>query len=451
MSIPTSQLSLEEKRALARKLLAQKATNPAAAAPKVTPVALEDDEGLLGIEAQKAELARLDLQNPYFRGHDTVNSATVMMGNKSYINFAGYNYLGFSGHPRVSQAAKDAIDTYGTSVSASRVASGEIPLHGQLERKLAALCRAESAIVYVSGYGTNVSTIGHLFGPQDLILHDALIHNSALIGAQLSGARRQIFRHNDMVHLEDLLRSTKGQHRRVLIVAEGVYSMDGDIAPLDDLIRLKKQYNAVLMVDEAHSMGVLGATGRGIGELFDIQPQDVDLWMGTLSKSFASCGGYIAGSTRIIEYLRYSAPGFVYSVGLSPPDTAAALAAADLLEQQPSQVLRLRQNSELFLSLAKQAGLDTGPSGGSGVVPVIVGSSGVALRLAEALGDSGINVQPIFYPAVEADAARLRFFISSTHSSEQIEHTIKTIARLLKNIRALPPLDSPIFGDAPQF
>jgi len=444
----TPPLSLEEKRALARKLLAQKA-NRQTTASTVEPIRLEDDAALLAIEAQKAELKRLGLANPYFHGHETVSGATLMMGNQSYINFSGYNYLGFSGHPQVSAAATAAIETYGTSASASRIASGEIPLHGQLEAKLAALSGTEDAIVYVSGYGTNVSTLGHLFGPQDLILHDALIHNSALIGAQLSGARRQVYRHNDMAHLEELLQGARGQHRRMLIIAEGVYSMDGDIAPLDRLIALKHRYGSVLMVDEAHSMGVLGKTGRGIGELFGAKPGDVDLWMGTLSKSFASCGGYIAASRRLVEYLKYSAPGFVYSVGLSPPDTAAALAAAELLEAEPGRVTQLMENARLFLRLAGQAGLDTGPSGGSAVVPIIVGSSGVALRLAQGLAEAGINVQPIFYPAVEDDAARLRFFISASHTAQQIEHTVATTAGLLERIRSLPPLQSPIFGDAP--
>jgi 8-amino-7-oxononanoate synthase len=390
--------------------------------------------GYLRLKNQQAELARLGIANPYFQSHEGVSGATVRIDGREFLNFAGYNYLGLSGHPEVGAAAKAAIDRYGTSVSASRVASGEIPLHRELEAAVARLLGTEDCVAFVSGYGTNVTTIGHLFGPRDLILQDARIHNSARLGATLSGARRLSFSHNDPAALERALRERRGQYKRALIVVEGVYSMDGDIPDLPRLIDIKKRYNALLMVDEAHSIGVLGARGRGIGEHFDVEPADVDIWMGTLSKTLAGCGGYIAGSAALVENLKYSAPGFVYSVGLSPTDAAAALAALGVMQREPQRVTRLRALSALFLRLAREAGLDTGSSEGSAVVPVIVGDSMRALRLAQRLFERGINVQPILYPAVPESSARLRFFITAQHREEQLRSTVQAVSEALAEL-----------------
>ena len=392
--------------------------------------------GYLRLKKQQAELARLRIANPYFQAHDGVSGATMRIGGREFLNFSGYNYLGLSGHPEVAAAAKAAIDRYGTSVSASRIASGEIALHRELEAALARLLGTEDCIAFVSGYGTNVTTIGHLFGPRDLILQDARIHNSARLGAALSGARRLSVAHNDPVALERVLRERRGQYRRALIVVEGVYSMDGDIPDLPRLIEIKKRHNALLMVDEAHSIGVLGTRGRGIGEHFDIDAAEVDIWMGTLSKTLAGCGGYIAGSAALIENLKYTAPGFVYSVGLSPADAAAALAALGVMQREPQRVTRLRALSALFLRLARDAGLDTGSSGGSAVVPVIVGDSMRSLRLAQHLFDAGINVQPILYPAVPESSARMRFFITAQHREEQLRSALQAVSEALAGLDA---------------
>ena len=223
-------------------------------------------------------------------------------------------------------------------------------------------------------------------------------------------------------------------YRRVLIVVEGVYSMDGDYPDLPQFVRMKSKHKAYLMVDEAHSIGTMGLHGRGMSEHFGVNPRDVEIWMGTLSKSFGSCGGYIAGGAELVEYLKYTAPGFVYSVGLSPPNAAAALASLELLQEEPERVARLAENSRLFLRLAKDAGLNTGHSNNTPVVPVIIGNSEHALRLSHQLFLRGINVQPILYPAVEERAARLRFFITSTHTSEQIRSTVRAVAEELDRI-----------------
>jgi 8-amino-7-oxononanoate synthase len=374
--------------------------------------------------------------NPYFNVHERVTNDTTMIGGRELINFSSYNYIGMSGDPAVAQAAKDAIDRFGTSVSASRLVSGEKTIHRELELAIANLIGVEDAIVYVGGHSTNETTIGHLFGPGDLILHDALAHNSIIQGCILSGARRRPFPHNDWSTVERLLQDLRGDYRRVLVAIEGTYSMDGDIPDLPQFIAAKQRHKAFLMVDEAHSAGVLGEQGRGIGEYWHVNPHDVDLWMGTLSKSFGSCGGYIAGNKAVVEYLKYTAPGFVYSVGISPSNAAAALASIHMLEREPERVTRLHERADLFLSLAKKEGLNTGMSKDTPVIPIILGDSIRCLQLSQALARRGINVQPIVHPAVEEQAARLRFFITSKHTEEQIRYTIAALAEELAELNS---------------
>jgi len=381
------------------------------------------------IEQRLREIERIGLKNPYFRVHDGIAKNRSVVDGVDMLNFSSYNYLGFSGHPEVSAAAKNAIDLYGTSVSASRLVSGERPIHRRLEEGLAAHIGVEAAVVFVSGHATNVTTIGHLFGKEDLILHDALCHDSILQGIYLSGAKRRPFPHGDLAELESALTQHRHQYRRVLLCTEGLFSMDGDICDLPRLIALKKQFQCNLLIDEAHSIGVLGHAGRGIGHHFDgINPEDVDLWMGTLSKSFASCGGYIAGKSSMVHYLKYTAPGFLYSVGMAPPNAAAALKSLELMQRHPEIVEQLRQRSRLFLELARGRGLNTGLASGAAVIPAIIGNSVQCVQLSHALAARRINVQPIVHPAVEEDAARLRFFISATHTEEEIRLAVDVLA-----------------------
>jgi 8-amino-7-oxononanoate synthase len=377
---------------------------------------------------------KLGISNPYFRAHEGVAGATTVINGKSLINYSSYNYLGLAGHPEVNAAAKAAIDRYGTSASASRLVSGERPIHRELEREIAALHGVEDCVVFVSGHATNVSTIGHLFGPKDLIVHDALIHNSALLGIQLSGAHRMPFAHNDWDALDRLLAQCRLQYERVLIVIEGIYSMDGDFPDLPRFIEIKRRHRTFLMVDEAHSLGVMGRGGLGIQEHFDLNGSEVDIWMGTLSKALASCGGYVAGESALIEHLKCAAPGFVYSVGMPPANAAAALAALRLLRAEPWRPQTLRERGQQFLELARALGIDTGLSAGYSVIPAITHSSLKAARVAEALYRRGINVQPIVYPAVQERAARLRFFVSSEHSEAQIRSTVEALAEDLRRV-----------------
>jgi 8-amino-7-oxononanoate synthase len=380
------------------------------------------------------KLKRLGLANPFFRVYEGITRDTATIDGRRLVNFSSYNYLGMSGDPIVSRSAQAAIDAYGTSVSASRIVAGERPLHRELEHELATLLGTEDCVVYVSGHATNVATIGYLLRPRDLILYDAHSHNSIIQGGVLSRASRRPFPHNDWAALDTLLSSLRGHHERVLVALEGAYSMEGDVPDLPRFIAVVKRYRAFLIVDEAHSIGVLGAHGRGIGEHFKVDPNDVDLWMGTLSKAFASCGGYIAGRHAVVEHLKYGAPGFVYSVGMSPPDAGAALAAIRLMRAEPERVARLHANIRLFRKLARAHGLDTGTSGESAVVPVMVGDAMRCIAMSNALFRRGVSVMPIIPPAVEDDAARLRFFVTSTHSDEQIRFTVATLAEELARL-----------------
>jgi len=385
----------------------------------------------LQLQKQLTDINATGISNPFFIPQERINNNTTVIGGRELVNYATYNYLGMCGDPFVSNAAKEAINRYGTSVSASRLLSGEKPLHQELEREIADFIGVEDSILYVGGHATNVTTISHLFGQNDLILHDSLSHNSIFQGCLLSGATIIAFPHNDWEALDRLLRDRRYRYKRVLIAIEGVYSTDGDIPDLLKFIEIKKHYKAFLMVDEAHSIGTLGKHGRGISEYFGINPNHVDLWMGTLSKSFASCGGYIAGNQALVKYLKYTSPGFVYSVGISPPDTASVLAAIRLLKREPERVAQLQERSRLFLQCARERGLNTGMSKDSPVIPIIVGESIKSVMLSQSLFKRGINVPFMFYPSVPQNAARLRFFITCNHTEEQIRFTIDALAEEL--------------------
>lgn len=400
----------------------------------------------------------MGLRQPYFDLHEGTARNTSMIGGREVVNFSSYNYIGLSGDERVITEVVDAIHKYGTSVSASRVASGERPFHRDLERELAAAHGMDDALVMAGGHATNVNTIGHLFGAKDLILHDELIHDSCIQGIKLSGAARRSFKHEDIADLERQLKELRRHYEKVLILVEGVYSMDGDIANIPEYVRLKKKYGTLFMVDEAHSFGTVGARGRGVGELFGMDDpesdarktwglvrNDVDIWMGTMSKSLASMGGWIAARKELITYLRYTTPGFVFAAGIPPALGQAALSSLRYMLAEPERVANLQRNSKRFYTLLKERGLDTGPAtGDSPVIPVITGDSMWALKLSERLlytadGAVGINAKPIIFPAVANDAARLRFFMTSLHTEDQLVYTADRIKLTLDAIRAEAP------------
>jgi 8-amino-7-oxononanoate synthase len=380
----------------------------------------------------------LGISDPFFRVHEGIAGAETVIEGRVYVNFASYNYIGLNGHPEITSAAKAAIDRYGTSVSASRPVSGERPLHRELEQALAGIHGTEDSVVLVGGHSTNVTVIGHLLGRNDVIVHDALIHNSIVQGAILSGARRVPFPHLDHEAAERLLSETRPRNGRALLVIEGHYSMDGDVPDLPAFIAAARRNRAWLMVDDAHALGVLGPRGFGSADQFGIDPRDVDIWMGTLSKSLVSCGGYIAGSKQLVDYLKLMAPGFMFSVGMAPPAAAAALAALEVLKREPERVRRLNDRAALFLRLAREGGVDVGGSIGASIVPVITGSSIRAGRLAQAMFQRGINVQPILYPAVPERAARLRFFVTAAHTEQQIRDTVAILLEESRQVASEP-------------
>ena len=411
-------------------------TAPAAPAaqPKRWNTGFDTLPGYAQLKTQRAAADVLGLSNPFYREHAARAGATSVIGNRPVVNFASYDYLGLNGHPEITEAVAKAAAEWGTSVSASRITAGERHFHRELEGALAACYETEDAIAFVSGHATAVSTIAALVGPKDLIVHDVLMHNCVVVGAQLSGAARRIFQHNDLDQLEAILASTRASYERVLIVVEGLYSMDGDGPDLARIVDIKERWGAWLMVDEAHSIGVLGKTGRGIFEEAGVDPKRVDIWLGTLSKSLVSCGGYIAGSKALVEYLKFMAPGMVYSVGMPAANAVASTKALELMAREPERVARLQANGRAFIERARAKGLDVGSSWGFAVTPVVVGDSLKTVVLAEKLLERGINAFPIIPPGVPEKSARLRFFISAAHTPEQIAEAVDATAEELDKL-----------------
>lgn len=409
------------------------ATRTSRSAPRVS-TAFEDHPLYQQMKFQRGFAEFAKLQSPYYRLHEVRAGATSIIDGKPVTNFASYDYLGLNGHPEITHAVSKAVAEFGSSVSASRITAGERRVHRDLERALALNYETEDCIAFVSGHAGAVSTIATLLGPKDLILHDSLIHNCIVVGAQLAGCARRSFPHNDLDALKAMLAADRHRFERVLIVTEGLFSMDGDGPELERLVALKTEFSAWLMIDDAHGLGVLGATGRGIFEHQGVDPKGVDLWLGTLSKSLVSCGGYVAGCEAVVDLLKHQAPGFVYSVGMPATNAVAATVALDLMARKPERVTRLRQRSQLFLEKARAAGLDTGESWGYGVIPIVIGETVPTVILAERLLNNGINAFPIVPPGVPEKSARLRFFINATHSEEQIDQAVDCLLSEIRNL-----------------
>lgn len=381
-------------------------------------------EGLRGLYTSGSTL-----RNPYFLPRSGEVSSGMRIDGRDYVTFSNYNYLGLSHDPRVKQAVHDAVERYGCHAGAARMVGGEIELHAQLEAELADFTGFEAVVVGVGGYSANVSAVGYLLDQRDVIFHDAYMHNSGVMGAVMSGARRIAFPHNDMDALETLLQQHRGQYRRAIVLVEGAYSMDGDLVDLPRVIELKRRFGAWLMIDEAHSCGTVGQTGRGVCEHFGLPTTDIDLMVGTLSKSFGSCGGFLAGRKDMIELLKHFCPGLLlYSTGISPANTAAALAALRLMRAEPGRVERLQNNSRMFKTIAEDAGLDCRTSlAGVPIIPLMIDDDH-ALSLMSHLLDNGVIAHAVMHPVVPRNAARLRCFISAEHDEGMIRHAIGLMA-----------------------
>lgn len=382
-------------------------------------------------------LAAVNRPSPYYRPHEGVNGATIRLGGHELVNYSSYNYLGLADHPRLITAARAALDSYGTTTGAARIVSGNIPLHRELERLIADAYEVDDATTVGSGFLTNAAVIRFVLGQKDLAVCDALVHNSIVTGTQWAGCQRLQFRHNDPEALDSLLARTRSHFQRAMVILEGVYSMDGDYVPLPEMIEVARRHDAFVMVDEAHSFGVLGERGRGIRELFGLPGEAVDIWMGTLSKSLASHGGFIAGNRDFIQACRMSAPGMsLYAAGMTPATTAGTIEAMRVIAEEPERLHRLRVNSQRFLDGARCAGLNVGSAHGTPIIPVIIGSARKAVQAAVLLAEAGVNVNPIAYPAVAEHEARLRFFLSSEHTEDMIDHTLQLLTQIVGVLKA---------------
>lgn len=371
--------------------------------------------------------AIIEKGHPYFVPVDRLEQ---MYSSKpdGYVSLAHYDYLGLSRHPDVLNAASNAVQQFGAGVGASRLVGGERMAHRALESDLAEFLGVGDVLTLISGYLTNLSLINHLLGPRDLVLIDELAHNSIVVGARSGRFACQTFEHNNLDDLEARLEQARGEYRHVLVVVEGLYSMDGDIPDLPRLVEMKKRNDAWLLVDEAHSYGVLGKNGRGVCEHFGIDPSEIELSVGTLSKSFVSSGGFICASAEVIAWLRFTLPGFVYSVGLSPATVASANAALNVLRAEPDRVARLKEKSRLFRDAARAAGLEPGKAIGEAVVPLFFDSPEQTMMVSQELMDHGIYAPPIVQVGVPKDEPRIRFFFSAAHRDQDILRAIDVAA-----------------------
>jgi 8-amino-7-oxononanoate synthase len=413
---------------------------PSSAAP--APSARSDGRGLLGHPDVVATVAQFDgvdqmfaglnMPNPLYLPHEGTSGPTIRQLDRDMINFGCFNYLGLSADKRVAEASKAAIDEYGTSVSASRIVSGQIPLYAEFERRIAETYDVDDAVITTSGYLTNAAAVGYLLGQGDLAICDALVHSSIVSGTEWAGCRRITFRHNDPAALEAILKMSRGSFTRAMVILESHYSMDGDVALLPQLIEVARKYDCAVMIDEAHAFGVLGERGHGIRELYGLPGDAVDVWMGTMSKALGSVGGFLAGSRELIRAFKYSAPGLsMFATAPAPASIAAALAALDIMDDEPERVARLRDNASYAFAQSQSLGFRTGLAEGTPILPIIVGDTQKAVLTGVGLLHEGINANAITYPSVPLGEERLRFFISSEHTREQIDTALTTVAAIL--------------------
>lgn len=367
--------------------------------------------------------------NRYFYLQPTtgpVNHTAQMADGREMVMLASYSYLGLIGHPRIDAAAIAAVEKYGSGAGGVRLLTGTSDLHERLEERIASFTKREDACVYSSGYVTNVAIITGLTGPGDLVLMDKLDHASIVDGCLLSGAKWKTYRHNDMKHLEKLLADAQGQYATIMVVADSVFSMDGDVMDLPTTSALCKRYGARLMVDEAHSIGALGATGHGVEEHFGMYGS-IDVKMGTLSKSIPSIGGYCAGDRDMVDYLRHFSRPFIFSAALPPASTAAALEAFNVIEDEPWRVTQLHKQQARYSEGLQAQGWNTMEST-TCVVPVFVGDETKTMDLTRMLFDRGVFVCPIVHPAVPRGTDRLRTCLMATHTDADIDKALDAFA-----------------------
>src|SRR5512133_2367558 len=344
--------------------------------------------------------------------------AWLVVDGKKVLNFCSNNYLGLANHPDITAAAKKSLDEMGIGPAAVRSIAGTMTLHVELEKRLAAFKGVEAAITFQSGFTANLATIPALVGKEDVIFSDRLNHASIIDGCRLSGAKIIAYEHNDPKSLDEQIKANQGQFRRALIVTDGVFSMDGDIAPLPDIYEMAKKYDILLMVDDAHGEGVLGKGGRGIVDHFGLHGK-VDVEVGTMSKAFGVVGGIVAGKAVIIDWLRQRGRSFLFSSAVTVPDAAACLAAVDLLEDSTQLVDKLWENTRYFKAEMKTLGFNTGASE-TPITPVMLGEAPLAQQFSRELFDAGVFAMALGFPTVPQGKARIRVMISAAHAKDDL-------------------------------
>src|SRR5919107_3735611 len=383
---------------------------------------------------------------PYFRLLTSEAGPVVEMEGRETIMLGSNNYLGLTADDRVKRAAREALETYGTGLTGSRLLNGTTPLHLELERELAEFMEVEEAIVFTTGHQANAGTIGTILGPGDTVICDSADHASILDGCKLSGAKLRPFRHNQMPKLEKMLERAAGDGGGTLVVVDGVFSMEGDICNLPEIVELCRRHGARLMVDEAHAVGVLGARGAGTCELFGLEDA-ADLRMGTFSKSLASCGGFIAGPADVVEYLRFASRPFIFTASAVPAAVGAALAALRVIRSDgPELMAKLLDNArylrrglrDLGLVVVEPGTLPDGSEATTPVVPVVVGEDYQAALLWKALFEAGVYTNVAIHPAVPPGGALLRTSLMATHEREHLDGALGTIARVIQDFPDLP-------------
>ena len=380
------------------------------------------------------ELAALKEQGLYIniRTLESPQGAWLIVDGKKVLNFCSNNYLGLANHPRLKEAARKAIEKFGVGPAAVRTIAGTMTLHLELERKLAQFKGAEDAISFQSGFNANLATVPALVGREDVIFSDELNHASIIDGCRLSRAKIVRYNHCDPADLEAKVKQEQGNYRRGIIITDGVFSMDGDIAPLPEIVEIAEKYGLMMMVDDAHGEGVLGRGGRGIVDHFDLHGR-VDVEIGTLSKAFGVVGGYVAGKKNVVEWLRQRGRPFLFSSAVTPADVAACIAAVEMLEESTELVDKLWENTNYFKTEMRNLGFDTGKSV-TPITPIMLGEAKLAQEFSRRLFEEGVFAMAIGYPTVPKGKARIRVMISASHSREDLDKGLEIFAKVGKEL-----------------
>jgi glycine C-acetyltransferase len=389
-----------------------------------------------------AQLNELKEKGTYFRLRilDDMQAPVCHYDGKQVINLASNNYLGLTAHPKLREAAIQAIKDYGVGSGAVRTIAGTMKIHMELEEKIAAFKNVEACVVFQSGFTANAGTVSSILGKEDFILSDELNHASIIDGARLSRAKIKVFRHKDIAHAEELLKEVATEPGRKLLITDGVFSMDGDIGPVDKLCDLAEKYGAIMMVDDAHASGVLGRNGRGSVDHFHCHGR-VDVQVGTLSKAIGAIGGYVCGSRDLIDFLYHRARPFLFSTSHPPSVTATCIAAFDLLKQEPERIERLWDNTRYFKAELGRAGFDIGgvttPASETPITPIIVGDGRRTMELSRALFDAGVMATGIAFPTVPEGKARIRTIMTSEHTRAQIDQALDILEKTARKLGIL--------------